>query len=336
MKSFLPFKKSLLLGLVGLAPLLASCANSDSVHCRVGADCASGVCNADGTCQAATTSSGTGGSGASGGAGGTSTGGTGGSSTGGSGGTGTGGTSTGGTGAGGSGTCLPNNDGVVTAAEAPFGAGLSAKYLVAKNATFDTAGKKQGDGTILWDFKAMLSGDQSVLVETVPPEGTWWEKDFAGVTYAARLSQSADLLGVFQVTADKLLLLGVVSPASGATSTELKYNPPVPVFVFPMKQGDTWDVMSTVTGTASGVAVFYSESYKSKVDAAGTADTPYSKFPVLRIGTDLTRVVGALVTTTRTYAFAAECFGPVATVVSQTDELASEFTSASEVRRLSP
>jgi hypothetical protein len=31
-----------------------------------------------------------------------------------------------------------------------------------------------------------------------------------------------------------------------------------------------------------------------------------------------------------------ECFGSVATVVSQTNELGAEFTDAAEVRRLSP
>jgi len=316
---------------LGLAALFGSgmgaCANTDTVHCRVGADCVSGVCNADGTCEPKDTSSG--GGGAGGGAGTTDSGG---ATTGGSGGVGGGA----GGATGGSGSCLPNNDGTITAKEAPFAAGLSAKYRVAQNATFDTTGVMQADGSRLWDFTAMFNGDQTVLVETVAPAGTWWANDFAGATYASRLSQSADLLGVFEVTADALLLRGVVSPTDGLTSTNLNYEPPVKVLVFPLKKGDTWTTTSTVSGTASGIAAFYTETYDSEVDADGVAKTPYADFPVLRVGTDLTRVVGALVTTTRTYAFPAECFGPVATVVSTTDEIGNEFTATSELRRLSP
>lgn len=317
------------LAIAGLAALFGACANTDTVHCRVGADCVSGICNADGTCAPSDTSSGGGGAG-----GGSGTTDTGGASTGGSAGGAGGDTSPGGSG--GNGSCLPNNDGTITAKEAPFAAGISAKYRVAQNATFDTTGVMQGDGTRLWDFSAMLPNDQTVLVETIAPAGTWWANDFAGATYASRLSQSADLLGVFEVTADALLLRGVVSPADGFTATNFNYEPPVKVLSFPMKKGDTWSTTSTVSGKASGVAVFYSETYDSEVDATGVAKTPYAEFQVLRVGTDLTRVIGALVTTTRTYAFAAECFGPVATIVSTTDELGTEFTSTSEVRRLSP
>ena len=50
-------------------------------------------------------------------------------------------------GSGASESCLPNNDGTITAKEAPFAAGLSAKYKIAANATFDTTGVKQADGT---------------------------------------------------------------------------------------------------------------------------------------------------------------------------------------------
>lgn len=141
---------------------LAACAESDSVKCKVGADCASGICNADGTCEpessSTTSDGGSGGSGA-------------GSSSGGSGGA----TSNGGTGGtggdGGSGACPANQDGTITAAEVPLGPGLSAKFKVAGDATFDTTGDEQAGGTRLWDFTAMLSGDHTVLAETLPLDG---------------------------------------------------------------------------------------------------------------------------------------------------------------------
>ena len=65
--------------------------------------------------------------------------------------------------------------------------------------------------------------------------------------------------------------------------------------------------------------------------------TPYGDFPVLRVATDLDRTQGlATLSTRRTFAWVAECFGPVATATSQDFESASEFDHPAEVRRLAP
>jgi hypothetical protein len=90
-----------------------------------------------------------------------------------------------------------------------------------------------------------------------------------------------------------------------------------------------------VSGTYVGAAAYYTESYTSVVDSHGTAKTPFGDFPVLRVRTVLVKSGNAF-TTTRTFAFASECFSAVAQVVSQAGESSVEFTSASEVRRLSP
>ena len=89
-------------------------------------------------------------------------------------------------------------------------------------------------------------------------------------------------------------------------------------------------------GQADGVISDYFEQYSSKVDAYGTIKVPYGTFNVLRVQTTLTRTVGVLVTLTQSLAWVAECFGPVAAASSQTDETSTEFTSAAEVRRLTP
>ena len=46
----------------------------------------------------------------------------------------------------------------------------------------------------------------------------------AGATYATKLSQTEDLLGVFELTDTRLLLRGVVSPEAGIYRTELVYE----------------------------------------------------------------------------------------------------------------
>ena len=57
---------------------------------------------------------------------------------------------------------------------------------------------------------------------------------------------------------------------------------------------------------------------------------------MLRVNTLLTRVLGGLTTTTRTYSFVTGCFGNVANIVSNTDELTVDFTTAAVVSRLAP
>lgn len=218
----------------------------------------------------------------------------------------------------------------------PLRAGLHATFEVAENAPVDTAGAMQPDGSRVWDLAKMLAGDHGMLVETQALAGQWFASAFGGATYTAKLSDTSDLLGVFELSDTQLLLRGVVSPMDGLTKTELTYNPPVVVLAFPLHDGASWQTTSNVSGVAQGVAVLYTEAYSSSVDAHGKLATPYGDFAVQRVNTGLVRTVGALVTTKRTFSFTAECFGTVATVTSKDDELQAEFTTAAEVSRLTP
>lgn len=325
--------------LFSMVMILSACSSASgtvtSDPCTSGADCASGVCGGDGTCV------GTGGTGGSQGGTGGSQGGEGGSEEGGSGGVGgsvAGANSGGGgtTGEGGSKICSPNDDGVITREETPLIAGATAKYLLAQDAPVDTAGKGTDAKEKSWDFSGSLANDHSTLIETQTLEGRWFAPKFLGASYAMRLSDSEDLLGIFEVTGNSLLLRGVASPTDGLTRTELTYTPPVTVLSFPMKLGSSWTTQSTVSGLLSGVVSTYFENYQSKIDMAGKVKTPFGEFPAMRINLLLTRTVGALVTTKRTFVFSSECYGTVAKVVSADNELKPEFSQAAELSRLTP
>lgn len=310
--------RSLLL-LIPLFAVAAACSPPPKA-CRVGADCASGVCLPDGSCGAvtdeepdpdggATDASVTvqdGGDAPDGGADG-----------------------------GGGVTCSPNHDGTITAAELPIRAGLRATYRIAQDVTFSTAGVEASDGGRVWSFEGALAGDTSAPWETESTNGAWYAADFPSATYAARLSSSSELRGVFEAKEDGLYLLGVVSVSAAYPNTRLSYSPAVKVFALPMSEGTAWETASTVSGTYAGAAAYYTERYDSLVDAHGVAKTPFGDFPVLRVRTVMVRS-GNVFTTTRTFAFASECFSAVAQVVSQAGETSVEFTQASEVRRLSP
>jgi hypothetical protein len=237
---------------------------------------------------------------------------------------------------GGGGSFCANHDFVIEQDELTLEAGFNEQLLAAQDVSFATAGDAQSDGSRIWDFTATLAGDHAVQLSTMALTGSWYADLFPSASYAVRLADGAELLGVFEVVTDALLLVGVVSPSDGPTRTELSYDPPITVLDFPLSEGKTWNASSTVSGLAQGIAVFYSEDYTFDVDARGQARTPFGDFEVLRVHSELVRTVGVLPTTIQSHSFVAECFGSVAAVVSQDNELGTEFSDAREVRRLTP
>jgi len=229
--------------------------------------------------------------------------------------------------------CVPDHDGQVSRDEVTFRAGLRATFRTATDVTVDLSGGADGGS---WDLSGALAGDADALVQLLDPAGTWWTERYPDATYAAQLSSESELLGVFRATDAALLLLGVVSPEDGLFATRLTYDPPVTVLAFPVAAEGSWRTDATVSGLSLGVIAAYSEEYTSTVDGRGTLATPFGDFPVLRVRTDLDRTLGLSATTTRTFAFVAECFGTVATVTSQSNPSALEFSDAAEVKRLAP
>lgn len=231
-------------------------------------------------------------------------------------------------------TCLPNHDGTIERSEVFFQPGLRATFKISGAATFDTRGTDGG----YWDFTGALAGDSSKLVETKPLTGEWYESEFPDGGYVTELSSTSDLLGVFAATEDALYLQGVVSPTNSGFFTELHYSPWVKVLQFPMAAGAQWQTNADVSGWYNGTLVSWvqSETYAMQVDRAGLAATPFAEFDVLRVRTVMKRSVNFVQTLeTHSFNWNTECFGTVATVSSTDNESSAEFTSASEVRRLS-
>lgn len=315
---------------VGCVALLAC--PGPVVDCRVGADCASGVCLRDGSCGPVV-DSGTGGG--NGGGGGQMT------------------TDSGTPDAGTPLGCIPNDDGRIERSEVFFQAGLRATFKISGPASFETAGVAASDGGRRWDFTPALAGDTSRLVETKSLQGEWFAAGFPDAGYVTELGQGSDLLGVFGTTNDALYLQGVVSTINSTTATEIFYAPWVKVLQFPLQEGASWGATSTVSGKYQGFVIgnaqfftglpFQQEVYTSTVDRSGDATTPFANFHTLRVRTRMdrsTRVYANLgwtpALTLRTFSWNTECFGTVASLSSTNNESSTEFTDAGEVRRLSP
>lgn len=233
--------------------------------------------------------------------------------------------------------CAPDHDGTIVRGELPLAAGKMANFRIATDASFDTAGTASGDGTRTWNLDLALANDADKAITLLAPTGQWWEAKFPMASYAVTLAEGSDLLGVFRITGNALTLLGVVSPEPGSFQTELEYDPPATILELPLAAAQTWNSTSTISGTAQGAITAYTERYDATVDVTGTMTTPYGDFPVIRVATDLERTQGfATLSTSRTFAWVAECFGSVATVTSQSFETAQEFDDPAEVRRLTP
>jgi hypothetical protein len=227
---------------------------------------------------------------------------------------------------------------MITQIELPVAVGLHENFSAAASVPVDTVGKVGLGGEHVWDLSGMITGQADEKVETLPVAGQWFAASFPGATYCSRLSSTADLLGVFESSAGALLLRGVASPADGASATMLVYTTPIKVLVFPVKEGATWSTLSAVTGKAQGITIagIYNEQYDSKVDAHGTMKTPFATFPVVRMRVNRIAFLNGITTTSHRFVFVTECFGTVATMVSNNGETVDEFTTAAEVSRLAP
>lgn len=222
----------------------------------------------------------------------------------------------------------------LTADELPLPLDVSLRVRVATDASLDTHGTERPDGTRGWDFEGPYGGDVDRSLRRVAPAGAWYAASFPDASYVLPLSTQEDLLGVFRLDAAGLVLLGVVSPESGATRTELAYDPPAPVWRFPLAPGASWDVTSTVSGVTSGVPSVYTERWRVEVDARGDAGTPAGVRSVLRVNTRITRTVGALVTELRRHAYVEPCVGAVAQVFADGGD--AEPARATELWRVAP
>ena len=249
-------------------------------------------------------------------------------------------------------TCRPNRDGVIEAREVPLRAGYEANFeITTAIQSFDTR-PECDDGTCVWNLVDIDGETQDRVLITEPVDGRWFAEDpaFAGATYTSKLAEfnmsflflevcNQVQYGVFQVTDDALLLLGLVSETVDG-DTKLVYDPPLPMLRFPLEEGASWTAETTSTGSLCGSMFDYNidQTLTADVDATGTVQTPYGDFEnVLRVNTLLVRHlgVGVLPTRVRSHMFVAECFTTVATIASEEGEDEPEFDNISEVRALS-
>ena len=233
-------------------------------------------------------------------------------------------------------SCVPDLDGVLTAAELPVVLDQPLPVRISTDAAVDVAGR--GDGAARrWDWSADDAGDRFVDQLAVALDDQWYAGDVPGGRFVLPFDDATD--AIYRADERGVDLLGLASrePAPAGGRTLLPYATPVAVIRLPLAVGDRWTETATITGgTLRGLPYNGSDRYDLAADAAGELHLPYVRFTAaLRLRTTVTSTpaVGGGTTVVRQAAFLSECFGEIARATSRVGEPSDDFTTAATVRR---
>jgi len=234
--------------------------------------------------------------------------------------------------------CNPLGDGVIDRDEFPLAAGVVAHFAVASSEAglpVDLRGADCPAGSC-WDLSGPRAGDHVEVTELLGIAGAWFEEDFPTASYAALLDAEQGWLGIFQLTDTELLLLGTASAEPRQMRTT--YDPPVPLYRFPLRLGDEWTAQATQQGYMGWSPVYTEDEYRIQVAAQGELDTPMGTFRVLQVVTETEQSVPLTFFHEQhvLHTFLSECFGIVARVASLDDEEEPFFERAARLERLAP
>lgn len=241
---------------------------------------------------------------------------------------------------GGSVACRPNLDGVIARDEVVFVPGVQVRYRTNPAGTaapVDVRGTDLGGGRRRWDFSSAAGDRVTLALQEV--SGQWYAGTFPEAQYAARLDPRAAPLGVYRATDAVVELLGVAAPTEDAARlTRVRYQTPVAILRFPLRQGDTWtvDTRTTPDSLFDGIPVASADHYAVTVDGRGEVRTPAIVFTdALRLRVEVRQTFPSGTGTRKIqYLWMTECYGEVARVTSIDGEVNPDFTMASEYRRL--
>lgn len=234
-------------------------------------------------------------------------------------------------------SCRGNGDGVIDRSEVLFVPGAEVRYRVnplGVGVVVNTAGMPGVGDARVWDFSS--ADGEVVTLRLLDVSGQYFSGQFAGAQYAARLDPREPTLGVYRATDTAVQFLGAVSE-SASTRTMIKYDVPVELLRFPMRLNDTWSVTAmTVDSMVDGIPVASRDSYTMTVDAHGEVRLGALTFrDALRLRVELVQQFPAGMGRRRIqYLWLTECYGEIARISSLDGQVALEFTTAQEFRRL--
>ena len=235
-------------------------------------------------------------------------------------------------------TCAGNNNGKIERNEMVFSVPAQVKVLKGSGLVLNMLGSGAA-GKRLWDLTPAAKDDKNewLKVEAVPK---WATGSFKTATYASRLMgdygfiTKTDLLGVFQVKPNALVMVGGVS--STENHTKFTYKTPLETIRFPVGVGDSYSTGSDINGyTVFTVPMWMHEKYHVKVlDRGKVKLLPSFSLDALLVSVKQEAYPVAnpfLKTKTEVFIFMAECYGVIARVV--VDGAATDLTKVKAKER---
>lgn len=234
-------------------------------------------------------------------------------------------------------SCVPDLDGVLTAAEVPVLIDQPLGFRSRTEVAVDIAGTG-GELDHRWDWSEDSATDVFADQIALALDDQWYAGSFPTGRFV--LASDPDLDGIYAADERGVHLLGLAShvadPAGGRTL--LAYDAAVTVLRLPVERGDRWTEVGTVSaGTLRGLPYVGADTYEISADARGELHLPYVRFAdALRIRTKVTSrpAVGGTSTVLRQVAFWSECFGEIGRATSRVGETSDDFTTAASQRRL--
>jgi hypothetical protein len=232
--------------------------------------------------------------------------------------------------------CVPDRDGVITAAELPIALDLAPDFYVGTDVAVDLAGDDAG-GEHRWDLSVEREADDVVALGAAALGAQWYAGSFPAGRFVVPAADGLD--AIYSKDDAGLWLFGTAStemnPPAGRTL--VVYTQPVPILRLPLADGDHTVVTAPLpSATVAGLPFVGEDRYDIEVAGAGRLDLPYVRFsPVLRVRTHVVRAAasGGAMTSRRAVSFVFECFGEIARADSRADEPAADFTLAAALRR---
>jgi hypothetical protein len=236
------------------------------------------------------------------------------------------------------GSCLPNLDGRIEAAELRAATGVPANYLLGHMRQVDVAGQVDQAGRRVWDLTA-APDDPTAKIAAGSLGDRWYAAEFPGASFVLPVDDEGTTEAVYSQDDRGLFLHGLASREEAPTQgkTLLRYDAPVAALRFPLEPGRAWKETGNVTaGTLLGLPYVGKDVYDVRVDGSGRVVLPELELTqAMRVRTQVI-VMPAVgpARSRRQVSWIFECLGEVARAESRDDEPAEDFTTAQSLRRL--
>jgi hypothetical protein len=231
--------------------------------------------------------------------------------------------------------CVPNLNGVITAAQMQPALGITEFFYVTTANQPVELDSNQGS----WNLSGSVANDAGFPLEATSLAGKWYATSFPTGQFTAFIDAAGTTEGIYSADDSGIYLLGSASTQQAPASGEvlLPYTTPVALYQFPLTVGATWTSTGMVTdGIFDGIPYAGVDTYVVTVDSEGSLVLPQMTFTqVLRVRTDVAVHPDVGVVSTKTLdSYLFQCLGEVARATGVLDDPTQDFTTASEIRVL--